>query len=84
MVTPQITVTVLANGHIDTAGRIVMAQTPYVNRAKLLTELNDVDVANSVFSNGATLVYYASTNKFVIEPLDVSEIILTGIDGGLF
>lgn len=83
--TPRIKVIVNSDGTIQTDHRVVKETTPYVNRAKQLVELTDVDTSDALFSNGSTLVYNATREAFVIKPLDSGDILPFGnIDGGSF
>ena len=80
------TVQISANataGIIDTSTPVVLKNNPYVGAGGVsrLDRLNDV-VANAEV-NGATLVYNAADDTYVVKKLDLSDV--TGsIDGGIF
>lgn len=78
------TVQVSANGTagiIDTSVPVTLKNNPSLSAATRLDKLTDV-VANSEV-NGGTLVYEASTDKYVVKKLDLSDV--TGdLDGGTF
>ena len=78
------TVQVSANGTagiLDTSVPVTLKNNPSLNSTGRLDRLTDV-VAN-VEVNGATLVYEASTDKYIVKKLDLSDV--TGdLDGGTF
>jgi hypothetical protein len=78
------TVQISANstaGIIDTSTPVVLKNSPISSAATRLDGLTDV-VANNE-TNGATLVYDASNDKYVVQKLDLSNV--TGdLDGGTF
>lgn len=78
------TIQVSANGTagiLDTTVPVTLKNNPVLGTATRLDKLTDV-VANAEI-NGATLVYEASTDKYVVKKLDLSDV--TGdLDGGTF
>ena len=68
-------------GIIDTTTPVVIKNNPVVGGVTRLDRLSDV-VANAEI-NGATLVYNANTDTYVVQKLDISDV--TGdLDGGTF
>lgn len=68
-------------GIIDTTAPVVLKNSPIMGAASRLDRLTDV-VANTEV-NGATLVYNASDDTYVVQKLDLSNV--TGdLDGGTF
>lgn len=84
LVSRKRTVQIAANstaGVIDTSTPVVLKNNPVMGGATRLDKLTDV-VANNE-SSGATLVYDAATDKYVVQKLDLSNV--TGdLDGGTF
>jgi hypothetical protein len=78
------TVLISANntaGVIDTSSPVVLKNNPVMGAATRLDRLTDVVANNEI--NGATLVYDASTDTYVVQKLDLSNV--TGdLDGGTF
>lgn len=68
-------------GVIDTSSPVVLKNNPVMGAATRLDKLTDVVANNEI--NGATLVYDASTDTYVVQRLDLSNV--TGdLDGGTF
>ena len=68
-------------GIIDTTTPVVIKNNPVVGGVTRLDRLSDV-VANAEI-NGATLVYNANNDTYVVQKLDISNV--TGdLDGGTF
>lgn len=68
-------------GIIDTTTPVVIKNNPVVGGVTRLDRLSDV-VANAEI-NGATLVYNANNDTYVVQKLDISDV--TGdLDGGTF
>ncbi len=68
-------------GIIDTTAPVVLKNSPVLGGVSRLDKLNDV-VANTEI-NGATLVYNAENDTYVVKKLDLSNV--TGdLDGGTF
>lgn len=78
------TIQVSANGTagiLDTSVPVTLKNNPVLGTATRLDKLTDV-VANAEI-NGATLVYEASIDKYIVKKLDLSDV--TGdLDGGTF
>jgi hypothetical protein len=69
-------------GIIDTSVPVTIKNNPSITSGiSRLDKLTDV-VANNE-SNGATLVYDASTDKYIVQKLDISNVI-GDLDGGTF
>jgi len=69
-------------GIIDTSVPVTIKNNPVISSGiSRLDKLTDV-VANNE-SNGATLVYDASTDKYIVQKLDISNVI-GDLDGGTF
>jgi hypothetical protein len=67
-------------GIIDTSIPVTLKNTPNVGVSRL-DRLIDVVANNEI--NGATLVYEADTDKYIVKKLDLSDV--TGdLDGGTF
>lgn len=68
-------------GVIDTSSPVVLKNNPVMGAASRLDRLTDVVANNEI--DGATLVYDASTDTYVVQKLDLSNV--TGdLDGGTF
>lgn len=80
------TIQVAANataGIIDTTVPVTLKNNPVLSSGGVSRLDNLVDVVANNESNGATLVYDASTDKYIVKQLDLSDI--TGaLDGGTF
>jgi hypothetical protein len=78
------TVQISANttgGVIDTSVPVVLKNNPAVGGVTRLDRLNDVRANNEI--NGATLVYNATDDTYVVKKLDLADV--TGdLDGGVF
>lgn len=78
------TIQVSANGTggiIDTSSPVVLKNNPFVVGTSRLDTL--ADVAASGETDGATLVYNAANNTYVVKKLDLSDV-TGGLDGGTF
>lgn len=86
VVSKKRTIQISANataGIIDTSAPIVIKNNPVLTAggATRLDKLTDVAANNEV--NGATLVYNAANDTYVVQKLDISNV--TGdLDGGTF
>jgi hypothetical protein len=68
-------------GIIDTSIPVTLKNTPTIGGVTRLDRLIDVDANAEI--NGATLVYEANTDKYIVKKLDLSDV--TGdLDGGVF
>jgi hypothetical protein len=68
-------------GIIDTTTPVTLKNNPVMGGASRLDKLADVQANTEV--NGATLVYQANTDTYVVQKLDLSNV--TGdLDGGTF
>jgi hypothetical protein len=78
------TIQVSANataGIIDTSTPVILKNTGVSSNITRLDALNDVDATGEV--SGATLVYDAGTDKYIVQKLDLTNV--TGnLDGGTF
>lgn len=68
-------------GIIDTSTPVILKNNPALGAATRLDKLTDVSANTEV--NGATLVYNAANDTYVVQKLDISNV--TGdLDGGTF
>ena len=78
------TIQVSANataGIIDTSTPVILKNTGISSNITRLDALNDVDATGEV--SGATLVYDAGNDKYIVQKLDLTNV--TGnLDGGTF
>jgi hypothetical protein len=78
------TIQVSANataGIIDTSTPVILKNTGVSSNITRLDALNDVDATGEV--SGATLVYDAGNDKYIVQKLDLTNV--TGnLDGGTF
>lgn len=84
IVSKKRTVRIAANataGVIDTTTPVVLKNNPVLGVASRLDKLSDVVATDE--TNGATLVYDATNDTYVVQQLDLSYV--TGdLDGGTF
>lgn len=71
------------SGIIDTTTPVTLKNVPVIpgGAGARLDKMTDVDATGEI--NGATLVYEATTDKYIVKKLDLADVI-GDLDGGTF